>query len=101
MMNKDESITRLIEWITSIFGSDLIEIIDYWEGDLCAIGIRRKGIDGKLLYISTFGKVDSQYDFECEEHCGSDNTDYDVVDKGENVTKDVLKCKIDEWLFTK
>jgi len=100
MMNKDESITRLIEWIISIFGSNSIEIVDYWEGDLCAIGIRRKGIDGKLFYISTFGKTDSQYDFECEEYCGSDNTSYKVVDKGDNVTKDVLKSKIEELLFT-
>lgn len=100
MKNKDESITRLIEWIISVFGSHSMEIIDYWEGDLCAIGIRRKGMDSKLLYISTFGKMDSQYDFECEEFHGSNNTDYVVVDKGEDVTKDVLKNKIEELLFT-
>jgi hypothetical protein len=101
MMKKDESINRLIEWIVSIFGGDLIEIVDYWEGDFCAIGIRRKGNGNKLLYISTFGKIDYQYDFECEEILGGDNADYVVVDKGENITKDVLKSTLQEFLFDK
>jgi len=99
MIKKDESISKTIEWLFSVFGISSIEIVDYWEADLCAIGIRRKGVENKLIYISTFGKKDSLYDFEIEECRKNSDTEYDVLDKGENITRDELKSKIKEFLF--
>ena len=101
MNKKDPTINQLVKWLLSNFGSDHIDLVDYWEGDLCAIGIRQKGLDSRLIYISTFGCDDLFYNFECEERCGNNDIDFNVTDKGECVTRDILRGKIEEFLFLK
>ena len=59
-------------------------ICDYWEADLCAIGISSHSCPHRLVYISTFGKPSGRFDYECE-HFHTDakgDPDYDTIDEG-------------------
>lgn len=65
-MKKDITIINLIERLKSEFNFNLIKIIDYWESDLCAIGLKK---GNRLVYISTFNYIDnkdSKFDFDLE-----------------------------------
>lgn len=57
-------------------------IVDNWDGDECAVGIAKGGCLRRLVYVSTFETGPDQYDYECEEPVGEDETDYRVVDRG-------------------
>lgn len=59
-INKDVTIQRITTKIFELFGENFFEtyieenetkIVDYWEGDLCAIGLKK---DNKVVYISTY-----------------------------------------------
>ena len=41
MMVKDNIIMSFITRLKSIIDFNLVEIVDYWDGDLLAIGIKR------------------------------------------------------------
>jgi hypothetical protein len=65
-MEKDITIIKLIEKLKLIINFALIEVVDYWEADLCAIGLRKRD---RLVYISTFNHVENNevgYDFDLE-----------------------------------
>lgn len=95
-MNKDKFILELIEWVFSIFGRDAIEVIDHWGADLSAIGFRKRGDDLRLVYVSTYDKIENLYDFECEER---NRGDIVSVNKGEDVTKEALEDVIRLFLI--
>jgi hypothetical protein len=42
---KDKAITDLLEKLKLITDFHLVEVVDYWEGDNCAIGLKRGGTD--------------------------------------------------------
>ena len=63
---KDIRIENLLIKLKGNLDFNLIEIVDYWDADLCAIGIKK---GDKLIYISNYNYVDSKelkfdYDFE-------------------------------------
>ena len=63
---KDLRIENLLTKLKRSLDFNLIEIVDYWDADLCAIGIKK---GDKLIYISNYNYVDSKelkfdYDFE-------------------------------------
>lgn len=65
-MKKHFSITSILEELNKKTQFYLVEIVDNWEGDLCAIGLKK---DDKLVYISTYSYIDERemlldYDFE-------------------------------------
>lgn len=65
-MIKDFSITSILEELRKRTQFHLVEIVDNWDGDLCAIGLKK---DNKLVYISTYNYTDERemlldYDFE-------------------------------------
>ncbi len=65
-MEKDITILKLIERLKLTINFNLVEVVDYWEADLCAIGLIK---GNKLIYISTFnylGKQELMYDFDLE-----------------------------------
>ena len=41
-------------------------IVDHWDADRCAIGIASAAEPARLVYVSTFGKRDGLFDYECE-----------------------------------
>ncbi len=66
------------------------EAIDHWEADECAIGIAPKATPRLLVYVSTFGKAEGMYDYECEVPSGPAGVDYVTADRGEDVTLEQL-----------
>jgi len=92
-LNKHESICHLVHELN--LRSRGWTILDYWEADLCAIGIASLSSNRRLAYVSTFGKPEGRFDYQCEllpEGVECD-TDYDIVDEGVDVGfVDLLKA---------
>ena len=93
MNNKDKSINSLLNklnlkkrgWI----------IVDHWDGDQCSIGITNSHKANFLVYISTFGKNEGTYDYECEMYLKQKNTEYILAEKNKNVSyNDLLNTLI-------
>jgi hypothetical protein len=69
---------------------DRIEIVDYWEADLCAIALKS---GNKLVYISTFNNttnIELNYDFDCEIIDPNDKGEINVVRKERKVSENEL-----------
>lgn len=64
-MEKDKTILNLIERLKLIIDFSLIQIVDYWEADFCAIGLKK---GNKLVYISTYNNIEKElkYDYDLE-----------------------------------
>jgi hypothetical protein len=98
IMEKDITILKFIERLKLIINFTLLEVVDYWEADLCAIGLLR---GNKLVYISTFNNVEneeSMYDFDLEIIDESDKEKFDVVKVGRNISEAELVCEIKLFL---
>ena len=64
MMVKDNIIMSFMTRLKSIIDFNLVEIVDYWDGDLLAIGIKR---GCKLVYLAANKSINSRlitYDFD-------------------------------------
>ncbi len=57
---KDQSIIRLLDGLTTRLGPRAFDVVDHWDGDWCAIGIARPDNHGVLVYISTYGEGDER-----------------------------------------
>ena len=94
--NKNESINSLLSrlnlkkhgWI----------VVDNWDSDQCAIGIAKSDNPRHLVYVSTFGKDNGFYDYECEVPTGSDPTDYATSKMGKNVGFDEFLKELQKHL---
>lgn len=64
--------------------------VDYWDADRCAIGIARKERPRHLVYISTYGKKQLEYDYECEQPVGNAIEEYETVERGRDVDFEAL-----------
>ena len=93
---KDESILKLLA-ILELDQRDW-SIVDYWEADLCAIGIASNQKLGRLVYISTFNKKPGQYDYECEVLRELDAESYETVRSGTNVDINELLAIMEKHL---
>ena len=78
-MEKEETILKLIEKLHKIIDFPLFENIDYWEADLCAIGLKR---GNKLVYISTWNYVSKKY----KNNEISYDFDFEIIDES-NIEK--------------
>lgn len=97
-MKKDITILKFIERLQLIINISLLEVVDYWEADLCAIGLIK---GNKLVYISTFNNVENaelMYDFDLEIIHENDKGKFDVVGVGRSVSEVKLVCKIKLFL---
>ncbi len=41
-MVKDKTITEVLERLRLVIDFSLLEVVDFWEADLCAIGLKEK-----------------------------------------------------------
>ncbi len=84
-MEKDKSNFKLLERLSSeLKGS--FEIVNFWDADLCAIGILGGSSNNRLVYISTFNQLPDQYYYECEiadSRALIEKGDFQVVQKGQ------------------
>ncbi|TMI90318.1 MAG: hypothetical protein E6H08_15200 [Bacteroidetes bacterium] len=97
-MNKHKTIVALLDKISLSVNLDLVEIVDYWQADLCAIGIRKKN---KLVYVSNYNYLNEKqikfdYDLELIEETGSNKGI--VIKEGRNVTDDELITDLKKFL---
>jgi hypothetical protein len=91
MNSKDQSIKRLL--VDLDFDRRGWTVVDHWEADAFAIGIASKPDPRRLVYVSTFRRAPGYFDFEAELQAGPVETDYRVLDRGENVSfEDLLKA---------
>jgi hypothetical protein len=84
-MEKDPSIFQMLVRL-SVELKNGFEIADFWDGDLCAIGILRRNTNVRLVYISTFNLSPDQYYYACEVADSIRSIgkgDYRVVAKGQ------------------
>jgi hypothetical protein len=82
MKAKDKTIVTFISRLKSITSFKSIEIVDYWDADICSIGLKK---GNKLAYISTYNYTNKKiikYDF-----------DFEIIDN-DNIEKlDIIKSK--------
>ena len=90
-MQKDKTILNLIEKLKSVTNFTLLEFVDYWDADLCAIGLKKRD---RLVYISTYNYVSNNlkndeisYDFDFEIIDESNKENLNVVRRGRNVSE--------------
>jgi len=93
-MEKDKTILAFIEKLKMITAFHLVEIIDHWEGDLCAIGLKR---ENKLVYINTF-HADKKYDYDLELLNPHNTEKLHIVKEGRAVSEDELISEIKFFL---
>ncbi len=60
-------------------------VVGHWDSDECAIGVARADRPRQLVYVSTFEPLPERFFYECEQANGTDPTDYEVTDWGEDV----------------
>lgn len=87
MIKKDNTILELIERLRSVFDFNLVQIVDYWDSDLCAIGFKKSN---KLIYISTFNYVNIELKYDYDLETIDDANDYNVVKEGRAVSIEEL-----------
>lgn len=79
MKNKHKSINKILVEINEYLIKHNIDIIDFWDGDRCAIGFSK---NHRLIYICTYN-LQNQIYFEIEEHSARlTDTKYEVLSKG-------------------
>ena len=91
-LTKDPTIKSVVKHLASKYGFDSFKLRDYWEGDLCAIGL--SDIKEKhLIYISTFGKAENHFFIELENTKPDETDDFPYVSVGEydNISLDELE----------
>lgn len=66
LMDKDPSITEIVERLLSDLGPEAFVTLDYWDDDLCAVGVARPSDHRYLVYISTFPSEAGKISYECE-----------------------------------
>ena len=63
---KDITIENFLKNLKTALDTSQVEVIDLWEADTCAIGIKKKN---KMIYISTYNYIENKlirYDFDFE-----------------------------------
>jgi hypothetical protein len=93
-MKKSKRIRMLLNKLQLKENSWIVQ--DYWESDLDAIGIASKEKPDHIVYVNIFGKANGLYYYECE--VPKDSNDYEVVDKGDNVSFEQLSEIINKHL---
>lgn len=83
MLDKDDSIIYVVDYLLKRFGATEILVKDHWDADLCAIGLTDKS-GQYLIYISTYGRNKNKYFISLETHSDDkifpDNSDGEFDD---------------------
>ena len=88
---KDVTIVNFINILRKTFDISQVEVIDLWEADTCAIGIKKKN---KMIYISTYNYIENKpirYDFDFEI---INENKLEVIKKRRNITEKELLNEI-------
>lgn len=97
-MNKDKTILKLLERLKPIIDANKLHIIDHWESDLCAIGLKR---NNRTVYISTYNFINDEparFDYDLEIADELNENKFQVLKEGRAVTEDNLIQAISSFL---
>ena len=97
-MKKHETIIKFMERLKLVINFTLLEIVDYWEADLCAIGLKK---GNQLVYISTFNYVEEAelaYDFDLELLDQNIREQIEIIKEGRRVSESELMDEIKAFL---
>jgi hypothetical protein len=97
-MDKHVTINALLNRNINLFKKNKIEIIDFWEGDLCAIGLKK---ENKLVYICTHKYVNEvvcRYDYDLEITDLNEPDKLNVIFQGIGVSESELITEIFTFL---
>lgn len=100
--DKDKSINEVLAKLFQEFGQSNFAINDYWESDLCAIGIKNLTDYKHLIYICTNNLPQNHYFVEVEKaNSETDLTDYDVIGDFDNINFEELSKLVTKHLKLK
>lgn len=97
-MKKDKNILNLIKRLKLINSFASIEVVDYWESDLCAIGIKK---ENQMVYVSTFNsskRKNKIYDFDLELIDKNNVENIEILKQGRGVSESELIDEIRSFL---
>ena len=95
---KDITIENFLKNLKNTLNTSQVEVIDLWEADTCAIGIKKKN---KLIYISTYNYFENEpirYDFEI---INKNENKLEVIKERRGVTEKELLYEINIFLDLK
>jgi len=97
MIEKNISVINFFERLKLEVNFDLIKVVDYWDADLCSIGLMK---DRKMIYLVTSTYVNSvkpMYDYDLELIDENDFKNVNVVKEGRYISEDKLIDEIKEF----
>jgi hypothetical protein len=89
-MIKDKSIFALVDKLKLIDHFNSVQVVDYWDADLRAIGFKR---NNQLLYISTYNahkNLGIRYYMELEVLDDNEDDKFTVIKRLQNLTETEL-----------
>lgn len=97
-MEKHKTLVAILKKLESQSDFQQVEFVDYWDGDLCAIGFKR-GI--RLVYLSSWNFADGvtkgyDYDFELINENKSEKLN--VLKEARDVSEDEVIADIKAFL---
>ena len=96
-LTKDHSILQILTHLEQRFGKNTFTITDYWDADLCAIGLADHY--GKyLLYISTYEKPKGTFYVEVEDTTKT-NTAVKSTNTFERITEGELDSVFEQYFI--
>lgn len=97
-MEKHKTLVAILKKLESKSDFSKVEFVDYWDGDLCAIGFKR---GNRLVYLSSWNFADGvtkgyDYDFELINENESDKLN--VLKEARDVSEDEVMADIKAFL---
>lgn len=101
MINKDKSILNILNKLKYLLDSNVIEIKDYWDSDLSAIGLKN---GNRLIYICSYNSKNDDnpsYYYELELLNDLEKDNYIVLEEGNDIPEMEMIKKIKNLLKIK
>ena len=95
---EDSTILDFIEKLKLIFNFNQLQIVDYWDADLCAIGFKK---GNKLVYVSTYNHTQKEtirYDYDLDFIDELNDDESITLEVGREVSEDIIINKIRIYL---
>ena len=96
---KDKIIKQVLAKLYRLFGEANLYLTNYWDADLCAVGIENLTDKKHLIYISAYNKPTDYYFVEVEKaESEIDIANYDVIGSFNEINFEDLSKLITKYL---